>query len=123
VSRSRLALAALVVLAVVALPAFTAGIVEPGDANVGSQLRASGPNDVKPGACAGIDLGAPGNSLLLGGAGDDTLVGGAGDDCIVGGGGDDKLVGGAGNDVCIGGAGTNTAQGCETMIDASPPDP
>jgi len=98
-------------------------------------------NDLKPDACAGInitavvDLGAgdsatSGNDLILGTPGNDAVIrGDAGDDCILGGagnesfflifggiygeGGDDVLIGGPGWDVCRGGGGNNTYIDCE----------
>src|SRR5262249_51789420 len=104
-------------------PALTASIAVPSDSNVTAQQRPSGPNDVKPDACAGITLGG-GNLLVLGGSGGDALSGGSGDDCIVAGGGDDTMHGGAGAAACIGGAGPNIAIDCETMINAPPlPEP
>lgn len=98
-------------------------------------------NDLKPDACAGIninaviDLGAgdsatTGNDLILGTAGNDAVIrGDVGDDCILGGAGnesiflffggiygedgDDVLIGGPGWDVCRGGGGNNTYIDCE----------
>jgi Ca2+-binding RTX toxin-like protein len=81
-------------------------------------------NDLKPAACAALNLtvivvggGSGGQpALVLGTAGNDNLVGAAQGDCLVGGGGNDRLNGGPGTDVCIGGAGNDTFQACETQI-------
>ncbi len=81
-------------------------------------------NQLKPSACASLDLsayysgvdGADTNDLVLGTSAADSLNGGGGNDCIVGGNGDDMLDGGDGTDICIGGAGTNTFLNCETQI-------
>jgi RTX calcium-binding nonapeptide repeat (4 copies) len=83
-------------------------------------------NQLKPPACAALNLQAVSTSgggggglstLILGGPGNDNLVGASGNDCIVGGGGDDKLNGNSGTDVCIGGPGNDTFhQSCETQI-------
>ena len=84
-------------------------------------------NDLKPAACAEIDLtnlvtgsgtitGTSGNDLIIGSSGADTIDGLGGNDCIVGGGGDDIITGGDGNDVCIGGPGNDTFTTCETEI-------
>jgi len=83
-------------------------------------------NELKPAACASLNLtiilsggGGGGNqgALVLGTSGNDTLVGASGNDCLVGGGGNDRLIGNAGTDVCIGGSGTDTFHpSCETRI-------
>ena len=83
-------------------------------------------NQLKPPACAGLDLNAVSvggggggglSTLILGTPGNDNLIGASGNDCIVGGAGDDKLNGNSGTDVCIGGAGNDTFhQSCETQI-------
>ena len=83
-------------------------------------------NQLKPAACAALDLtlvtsggggGGGQNALRLGTAGNDTLTGGAGDDCLVGGAGNDHLIGNGGTDVCIGGPGNdNLHPSCETQI-------
>ena len=83
-------------------------------------------NQLKPPACAALDLtiatsggggGGGQNALRLGTAGNDTLTGGAGDDCLVGGAGNDRLIGNGGTDVCIGGPGNDNLHGsCETQI-------
>ncbi len=81
-------------------------------------------NQLKPSACAGLNLtayyygidGSDTNDLVLGASIADSLNGGDGDDCVVGGSGDDSLDGGAGTDICIGGEGTNTFSNCETQI-------
>jgi Ca2+-binding RTX toxin-like protein len=93
-------------------------------AGVGPQPTA---NQLKPPACAALNLnaisvgggGGGGNlsTLILGTPGNDNLVGASGNDCIVGGAGDDRLNGNSGTDVCIGGPGTDTFhQSCETQI-------
>ena len=83
-------------------------------------------NQLKPPACAGLDLNAVStggggggglSTLILGEPGDDNLVGASGNDCIVGGAGNDRLNGNSGTDVCIGGLGNDTFhQSCETQI-------
>ena len=83
-------------------------------------------NELKPAACAALNLavivvggGAGGQAaLVLGTAANDNLTGGAKDDCLVGGAGNDRLNGGPGTaDVCIGGPGTDTFHAsCETQI-------
>ena len=93
--------------------------------NVGQVQARIGANDLKPAACAALNLttvvvgttGTSGNDLVLGTAAGETLKGNGGDDCIVAGDGNDSLNGGAGNDVCIGGPGTDSFNGtCETQI-------
>jgi Ca2+-binding RTX toxin-like protein len=94
---------------------------------VTSQIFSVSANDLKPSACAGLNLtdiisgsgtitGTSGNDLILGGPGNDTINGMGGDDCILGGGGNDTIDGGDGTDVCIGGPGTDTFANCETAI-------
>jgi Ca2+-binding RTX toxin-like protein len=84
-------------------------------------------NELKPPACAALDLSAVSvgggggggglSTLILGTPGNDNLVGASGDDCILGGGGNDRLNGNSGTDVCIGGPGNDTFhQSCETQI-------
>lgn len=82
-------------------------------------------DDVKPPACAALDLDAVRagsgdrgrNALVLGTPGDDELAGGSGDDCLVGGAGNDALRGNAGTDVCIGGPGNDTFhRSCEVRV-------
>lgn len=81
-------------------------------------------NQLKPSACAGLDLGAvafvdgtDADELVLGTPAGESLRGQRGDDCILGGGGDDNLRGDHGTDVCIGGPGTDTFHpSCETQI-------
>ena len=75
-------------------------------------------NEVKPAACAALNLdvitgaggggGGGSSALVIGTPGNDRLNGAAGDDCIVGGAGDDNLKGNAGYDVCLGGPGNDT---------------
>jgi len=84
-------------------------------------------NDLKPPACAGLNLtnivsgtllitGTSGNDLILGGPLPDVINGMGGDDCILGGGGIDVIDGGDGTDVCIGGPLLDTFSNCETTI-------
>jgi Ca2+-binding RTX toxin-like protein len=93
-------------------------------AGVGSPPTA---NQLKPPACAALNLNAISvgggggggglSMLILGTPGNDNLVGASGNDCIVGGAGDDRLNGNSGTDVCIGGPGNDTFhQSCETQI-------
>ncbi|MDH4339065.1 MAG: hypothetical protein OEW52_08810 [Thermoleophilia bacterium] len=121
-ARVALATAALTFLLAVAV---TATNVVP-SSRAGSVIGA-GPtaNDLKPAACAALNLtvivvggGSGGQAaLVLGTAGNDNLNGGARDDCLVGGDGNDRLNGGPGTDVCIGGAGIDTFHpSCETQI-------
>ena len=100
----------------------------------GQKVQATGANDLKPAACAGIDLanivtgsgrirGTGGNDLILGSSAADRITGGGGTDCMVGGGGSDTFRGnglGAG-DVCIAGPGGGSNPGgrrvhCDTML-------
>jgi hypothetical protein len=91
--------------------------------------RAPTANELKPPACAALNLfdwvagsgtvsagGGGTGSLVLGSAGIDALRGKNGDDCLVGGAGADTLNGGPGTDVCAGGAGINTFVACETQL-------
>jgi len=81
--------------------------------------RTTSANDLKPPACAALDLenviagdsGSAGNDLILGSATADNITGGDGDDCILGGGGDDSLAGGNGHDVLLGGTGNDFLTG------------
>ena len=82
-------------------------------------------NELKPAACAALNLtaivlgGGGGNqsALVLGTAGNDSLVGASGNDCLVGGAGNDRLNGNSGTDICVGGPGTDTFHAsCETQI-------
>ncbi len=81
-------------------------------------------NELKPAACAALNLtvivvgggSGGGAALVLGTAGNDNLVGAARGDCLVGGDGNDRLNGGPGADICVGGAGNDTFQACETQI-------
>jgi Ca2+-binding RTX toxin-like protein len=119
------ALAALVVVFVtVGLTA--ANSVPP--TNVGSGQRPIGANDVKPAACAGLNLtrvvtgagtvnGTGRDELLLGSPGIDLVRGRPGNDCLLGGGGLDILNGEQGSDVCIGGPGLDIfTAACEVQI-------
>ncbi len=89
----------------------------------GRGVRPATANELKPVACAALNLtsvvtgsgsfSAGGSaSLVLGGPGNDLIRGGGGDDCILGGAGNDDIRGGGGLDVCIGGAGTDTFRNC-----------
>ncbi len=82
-------------------------------------------NDLKPPACAHINItslvicsgsgicrGTGNRNLILGTAGNDTIRASNGDDCIIGGGGNDDINGQGGNDICIRGPGNSTYQGC-----------
>jgi len=88
-------------------------------------------NDLKPAACAALNLtaificpsfggncnGTDASDLILGSPNADDIRGGKGNDCILGGGGDDSLRGDQDTDVCIGGPGTDTFHpSCETQI-------
>jgi Ca2+-binding RTX toxin-like protein len=95
--------------------------------HAGISTRATGPNDVKPSSCSGINVtayvfdsgvitGTAGNDFVLGSTGLDTISGLGGNDCIVGGGGNDIIDGGLGTDVCLGGPGTDTFLSCETQV-------
>ena len=107
-----------------AIFAFTASNTVP-ESGMDDESHAITANQLKPAACAALNLGtiitdgngSTGNDLVLGTAGSNTLNGSDGDDCLVAGDGDDTLDGGIGTDVCIGGAGTDGFSGCETQID------
>lgn len=92
---------------------------------------AADPNQLKPAACADLNLtaivvcpstggrcdGTDASELILGSAADDDIRAGKGDDCILAGDGNDSLRGDQNNDVCIGGAGTDSFHpSCETEI-------
>lgn len=118
----RLVLAAGVLVVVFALPALTAMTCR---APTRARPRpGSAGNDVKPAACAGINIvtvvvgtnGPGGRDLVLGTAAGTTVRGRASADCVLGGGGDDTVNGDGGNDVCIGGPGSDTFLNCETQI-------
>ncbi len=86
-------------------------------------------NDLKPAACASINLHevvylrgtGNRNFLVLGSADNDELRGSSGSDCLVGGAGNDTLNGGGGQgyDICLGGAGINTCVNCAVRIDCN----
>jgi Ca2+-binding RTX toxin-like protein len=90
--------------------------------------RAPTANELKPSACAALNLtdwiagsgtvtaATNANTLVLGGAGIDSLKGKNGNDCLVAGAGADTLNGGLGTDVCIGGTQINTFVACETQL-------
>lgn len=96
------------------------------------QKRTITVNDLKPAACASLNLtaivvcpsaggacnGTTANELILGSSSIDNIQGDKGDDCILGGGGDDPAIrGDQGTDVCIGGPGTDSFHpSCETQI-------
>ena len=110
--------------AFVLLVAMTASNVVPSTRAGGVVGPGPTANELKPAACAALNLtvivvggGSGGQAaLVLGTAGNDNLTGAAGGDCLVGGDGNDRLNGGPGVDVCIGGAGNDTFQACETQI-------
>lgn len=103
------------------------------DSRAGEDQSSITGNDLKPAACAGINItnivdvgagesGTSGNDLILGTAGNDRVIRGrGGDDCILGGAGDDSrrlpfnfipgLYGGNGDDVLIGGPGYDACSG------------
>lgn len=114
------------IVSVSALTAFTAGI-SISNTSLGVQSSFVSANQVKPSACAGLNLtsivtgsgtltGTSGNDLILGSSGVDTIDGLGGDDCILGGGGDDLIDGNTGTDVCLGGPGTDAFSACESEI-------
>jgi Ca2+-binding RTX toxin-like protein len=117
----------LVVLILISIGSAVAATNTVPSSRLTDQRRAITANDLKPAACAGLNLttvitgsgliqGTNGNDLLLGSAGDDKLQGKAGDDCIIGGGGMDDFNGTNGTDVCIGLGGDDTFLQCETVI-------
>jgi Ca2+-binding RTX toxin-like protein len=128
---ARSAVVALVVgvVAFSLVAAFTAANAVP-KTKAGRSLTSRAPtaNELKPAACAALNLTewisgsgtvnatSNANALVLGSAGIDTLRGKNGTDCLVGGAGADTLNGGAGTDTCIGGAGVNTFMNCETQL-------
>jgi len=120
---ARVALAA-AALAFVFAVALTATNVVPSTRAGGSIGPGPTANELKPAACAALNLtvvvvggGSGGQAaLVLGTAGNDNLNGAALGDCLVGGAGNDRLNGGPGTDVCIGGAGVDTFAACETQI-------
>lgn len=117
----RAAVAAIVLLAVVSTNTALTAANTVGSSRAADLRQGITANDLKPAACAALDLatvtgtGTDQADLLLGTTGADSLDGGLGDDCIVGGAGDDGLVGGLGNDVCLGGPGTDTFATCERV--------
>jgi len=103
--------------------AFAAGITV-SSSNIGKQSVLVTANDVKPSACAALNLtnlisgsetltGTEGNDLIVGSSGADMIDGLSGDDCILGGGGDDTITGNEGTDICLGGPGTDSFTSCE----------
>lgn len=124
--RTRLGLALpLAVVLLAAGVAVTAANVVAGS-RAGVDQAVVDPNDLKPAACAALDLTdirgpAPGGSnagaLILGTPAGEALNGNGGDDCILGAGGNDNLRGNGGYDVCIGGPGNDTFHSsCEVRI-------
>jgi Ca2+-binding RTX toxin-like protein len=120
----RIALLGAAVLIVAGLaPALTASNPVPAT-NLGQTSTPVSPNDLKPLACAGLDLtsvtgpnGDNANNLVLGTVRGQVLHGHKGDDCILGGAGDDSLRGDQDTDVCIGGPGVDSFDSsCETQI-------
>lgn len=124
--RARLGLGLPLVLALL-----TAGVVLTAanvvaDSRAGVEQDTVTANDLKPAACAALNLSvvrgpAPGggnaNALIIGTAAGESINGNGGDDCILGGGGNDNLRGNGGSDVCVGGAGTDTFHStCEVKI-------
>ncbi len=100
--------------------------ISAGEKNIGALSRPITPNDLRPPACAHMNLdsvvtnGDNGNNLIIGSPGNDTIYGRGGDDCIIGGDGNDTIYGdatsllglwGTGNDVIIGGGGNDTIYG------------
>lgn len=87
-------------------------------------------NDLKPAACASLNLtaivacpsgggncnGTGASELILGSSNVDTIKGKGGTDCMLGGGSDDTINGQAGGDICIGGPGNDTFISCTTVI-------
>ena len=81
--------------------------------SAGESYHTATANQLKPPACASLDLGSVyvgggnsgGNDLILGTSNYDNIGGGAGNDCILGGGTLDVLDGGGGDDIILGGPG------------------
>lgn len=115
--RSRVAIVAMVSMAVLlfgvsTLSTATANSNSVPGTLIGESVVYPDANDLKPEACAGLDLteiisgagqieGTAGNDLILGGSGADTINGAGGDDCIVAGDGADIIDGGGGSNICI----------------------
>jgi Ca2+-binding RTX toxin-like protein len=123
----RIVLIGLFALVVASLASAFAATNTIAPSNIGIRSVQVNANDLKPAACAAINLtevvsgagtitGTSGNDLILGGSGDDSIDGLGGDDCIVGGGGNDIIDGNDGSDICIGSGGNVTFLNCETMI-------
>lgn len=123
----RIALVVLLGLVVASVASAFAATNTIAPSNIGIQSVSVHANDLKPAACAGLDLttvihgsgtitGSSGNDLIFGSSGDDIIDGLGGDDCIVGGGGKDIIDGNDGTDVCIGSGGTVTFVNCETTL-------
>lgn len=109
-----------------AITAFAADM-EVSDSDIGVGSLAVTANELKPDACASLDLtnivrgagaitGTSGNDLILGSSDNDTINGMGGTDCILGNSGEDVIDGGDENDVCIGGSGGDTFSACEAEI-------
>lgn len=93
-----------------------------------STLHSALANDIKPAACASLNLstitfcsgsgtcrGTGGNNLILGTAGNDTIRARNGSDCIIAGGGNDDVDGDNGSDICIEGPGADTYASCTVV--------
>ncbi len=82
-------------------------------------------NDLKPAACAALNLSvvvagagdnlATANQLLLAGPADTAVVGGSGDDCIMASTSVATIDGGTGTNVCFGGS-TTVFTNCQTQV-------
>ena len=118
-----------ILISVSALTAIAAANTVP-TSRLAQRTIAINANDLKPAACAALNLtavvacpsgggacnGTAASELILGTANIDTIKGKGGSDCILGGAGDDDLSGNGGTDVCIGGPGTDTFHACATQI-------
>ena len=102
--RTKLALPAVVVAAVVTLVAATGGAAGP--TQRGCKIKGTAKADVLRGtARADVICGLGGNDTIRGLGGNDTLVGGPGNDTLTGGPGADLMTGGPGNDSFFAGGG------------------
>ncbi len=121
----------LVVLILVSIGSAVAATNTVPPSRLTDQKRIIAVNDLKPAACAALNLssilvcpfaggacdGTDASELILGSPLVDDIKGGKGDDCILGGGGDNQLRGDQGTDVCIGGPGNDGFHpSCETQI-------
>jgi len=93
-----------------------------------STLHSALANDIKPAACAAMNLstitfcsgsgtcrGTGGNNLILGTEGDDTIRARNGSDCIIAGGGNDDVDGQNGGDICVEGPGADIYASCTVV--------